>query len=175
MPSTMLGNSATTPSPALLKMCPRWAEIDSSITARYMRKAAVDASSSTSVWWLYPATSAARIAASRRSMAEAPHEATPNGKNPHIVIAFGSTSQSSPSHGTNHFSSAQLPLVRLLSYCGMFAWTCALLVNCLVVSPAVQHGAPHSQTCRLVPLFCMDMREIELLKSKTLAYVTGAS
>src|SRR5215475_12619148 len=54
----------------------------------------------------------------------------------------------------------------------VFAWTCALLVNCPVVSPAVQHGAPHSQTCRLVPLSCMDMREIELLKSKTLAYVT---
>ena len=40
---------------------------------------------------------------------------------------------------------------------------------------AVRLGAPHSGTCRVVPLSCMEVTETQILKSRTLAYVTGAS
>ena len=71
--STTLGNSISNPSPVVLTMRPLCSAIFRSIRSRrnVLRRARVPASSR-SIRRLYPATSAARMAASRRSTRSAP-------------------------------------------------------------------------------------------------------
>src|SRR5215217_7631757 len=65
--STALGNSASTLSPAVLAILPPWSRISLSITSRAAARARKVPASSWLIRREYPATSAAKIAASRRS------------------------------------------------------------------------------------------------------------
>ena len=66
-PSTALGNSASSPSPAVLAMRPRCSATSASMIARHAVSPRSVASSSARINRLYSATSAARIVVRRRS------------------------------------------------------------------------------------------------------------